>query len=103
MLANETPRINGDGLQTRDFVYVGDVAHAALLALQSDVCQGVFNIGTGINFNVLELANMIGGDIENIPSRKGEAKETLADISKAKKNLGWEPKVNLNNWINENS
>ena len=93
--------IVGDGLARRDYTHVLDVVSANLLAMENDKvgdCE-VFNIGTGINFSVLELADMIGGDIEHIPPRKGEAKETLADISKAKKNLGWKPQVNLKNVV----
>ena len=91
----------GDGLSRRDYTHVADVVNANILAMENDKACGceVFNIGTGTNFSVLELADMIGGDIEHIPPRKGEAKETLADFSKAKKILGWTPKVNLKEWI----
>jgi len=91
----------GDGLSRRDFTHVSDVVNANLLAMENDKacdCE-VFNIGTGTNFSVLELADMIGGEIEYILPREGEAKETLADFSKAEKILGWGPKVNLKEWI----
>jgi UDP-glucose 4-epimerase len=93
----------GDGLALRDYTYVKDVVDANILAMRNNIsgCE-VFNIGTGKNYSVLDLAKMIGGEIEYIPPRKGEAKETLANISKAKNKLGWRPKMNLKKWINDN-
>ena len=60
------------------------------------------NIGTGKNYSVLELVDMIGGEYEHVNERIGEAKETLADISNAKKYLNWEPTINLKDWIENN-
>ena len=56
---NEAPIINGDGQQTRDFVYVGDVVNANILAMNSNVDHEFFNIGTATTITVLELANLI--------------------------------------------
>jgi len=101
MLANETPRINGNGLQTRDFVYVGDVAHAALLSLQSDVDQGIFNIGTGIETNIKTLANEIktqssyGGEILYGPALPGEQERSVISHQLAQETLGWSPQTSL--------
>jgi UDP-glucose 4-epimerase len=101
MLANETPRINGDGLQTRDFVYVGDVAHAALLALQSDVCQGVFNLGTGTETDIKTLANEIKiqaayqGEILYGPALPGEQERSVISHHLAQETLGWTPQTSL--------
>ena len=94
--------INGDGENRRDYTYVGDVVNANILALKSNkVGKGeVINIGSGKNLSVNEVASMIG-------SRKvyqesvNEPAITLADISKAKKLLNWEPKVILKDWIIE--
>ena len=101
MLAHESPRINGDGLQTRDFVYVGDVAHAALLALQSDVCQGVFNIGTGTETNIKTLANQIKtiaayqDEILYGPPLPGEQTRSVISHHLAQQTLGWTPQTSL--------
>ena len=86
--------IHGSGLQRRDFIHVRDVAAANLAAFESDLRGEVFNIGSGTNISVKELADMISPlhQIEG-PQRKGDAKETLADISKARRMLGWNPQV----------
>lgn len=92
--------IIGDGLQRRDFTYVKDVVNANFLSSQSNHVSGeVINIGTGENYSILELAQEIGGDYEFIEPRKGELRESLADNSKAKKLLKWNPKTNLKEWI----
>ena len=60
-----------------------------------------FNIGTGKNYSVNEIADMIDNKQVNIPPREGEAKTTLADISKIKNLIGWEPTVDIQDWINQ--
>jgi UDP-glucose 4-epimerase len=86
-----------DGTQRRDFTHVYDTARANLLAMESPkVGKGeIINIGTGTNYSVIQVAEMIGGTWEFAPARLGETKETLADNSKAKELLGWEPKVSF--------
>lgn len=86
-----------DGTQKRDFTHVYDVARANFLAMESPhVGKGeIINIGTGTNYSVLQVADMIGGKWEFAPPRLGETKETLADNSKAKELLGWEPRVSF--------
>lgn len=102
---NEPPIINGDGSQTRDFVYVGDVVNANILAMKSDVSCGFFNIGTNSTISVLELANLIisafGLNLKPIhgPPMPGDVQTTRADISLAKKVLGWEPKTEIRQWL----
>ena len=94
----------GDGLQRRDFTHVYDVVQANILAslTNNNKCLGeIFNIGTGINYNILDIVNMLNGDCEHIEPRIGESRETLADISKSKILLGWEPKLSLEDHINE--
>jgi UDP-glucose 4-epimerase len=94
-----TPKIFGDGRQTRDYVYVGDVARAALLAL--DQRGGVYNIGTGVETSVLELYDAIqrASGIEREPSfeppRLGELQRSVLDISLAERELGWKPERTL--------
>ena len=91
----------GDGLARRDYTHVKDVVNANILASVKQKLFGskVINIGTGINYSVLELVNLIGGEYVHIPPREGEAKETLADISAAKKYLNWEPTIYLEDWL----
>lgn len=98
----KTLTITGDGKQTRDFTHVYDVVNANMLASESTkVGKGeVFNIGAGRNFSINEVAKLIGGEVEYISSRI-EPHDTLADNSLAKKVLGWEPKVSLEEGITE--
>jgi len=100
----EDMTIVGDGLQTRDFTYVGDVVNANMLAAESrdeNVFGEIFNVGAGRNHSVLDVARMIGGEHVFIPPRKGEASDTLADVNKIKNILGFEAKVRLEDWIKE--
>jgi UDP-glucose 4-epimerase len=102
---NEAPIINGDGQQTRDFVYVGDVVQANILAMKSSVDHGFFNIGTNSTITVLELANLIidafGLSLKPIhgPELPGDVKITKADISRAIKILNWQPKIRIEEWL----
>lgn len=98
--AGESLTVVGDGLQRRDFVHVSDVVRANILAMTSDQ-TGLFNIGTGKNHSVLELAQMISDDITFIPARPGEARETLADNTRARTLLKWSPTVKLEDYIAE--
>ncbi len=102
----KSPVIFGDGKQTRDFVFVKDVARANLLAMDSHV-SGLFNIGTGIQTSLNELAEMImhaaakKTDIIYEAPRSGDIKDSVADISKAKEQLGYTPKHSLSTGIAE--
>ena len=95
--------IFGDGEQTRDFVYVTDVAEANILALKHAKAIGeIFNIGSGVATSVNQLANMLlefagKRSLETVHSepRKGDIRHSVADISKAKGKLGFVPKVSL--------
>ncbi|HIH22899.1 TPA: NAD-dependent epimerase/dehydratase family protein [Candidatus Micrarchaeota archaeon] len=96
--SGKSPTIFGDGTQTRDFVYVGDVAHANLLAFESKNAAGhVFNIGSGttttINGLVAELNSILGTNVtpDYASERVGDIKHSCADISKARKSLGFFP------------
>ncbi len=103
LLNNQSPVIFEDGGQTRDFVHVSDIVQANLLALESDKANyQAINIGTGRPISVKEIAQMLakglGKDIE--PEivgkyREGDIRHCISDIAKAKKLLGYEPKVNL--------
>ena len=92
--------IVGDGNQRRDFTYVKDVVRANILAMKSKRAVGhLINIGSGRNHSVNEVARMIDPKHVYIPPRLGETKVTLADISKARKLLGWKPEVMLEDWL----
>lgn len=98
---DRTPTIYGDGEQTRDYVYVGDVVAANLAAAQRDV-TGPVNVGTGIETSVLHLAaafhQLPGGEgftPEHAPARAGEVLRSCLDASRAHALLGWEPQVPL--------
>src|SRR3990167_4859332 len=100
LLKGEQPLINGDGMQTRDFVYVGDVVRANCLALSHND-GGVFNIGTGREVHIKkllkELVNIVGvnvGEGYGHP-KSGEQKRSAIDFEKAKKEFGWSPQVFL--------
>ena len=104
--AGESPTVFGDGEQTRDFVFVKDVARANLLAMDSDV-SGLFNIGTGIQTSLNDLAEMImqaAGKTVAMhyeKARDGDVRYSVADISKAKEQLGYEPEFDLAEGIKE--
>ena len=97
----EPMTVVGDGDARRDYTHVKDVVSANILAaMKKDLLKTeTINIGTGTNYSVLELVDMIGGDYVHIPARIGEAKETLADISIARNYLNWEPTIYLEDWI----
>ena len=90
--------IVGDGKQTRDFVHVSDVAAANILVSESDA-TGVYNVGTGIEYSVNQIADMISDIQRNIPPRVGEARRSLSDSSKLQ-SLGWKPQIKLEDWVN---
>lgn len=100
---NQPLTIVGDGEQTRDFSNIKDVVQANLLAMKADKTGNgeVINIGTGKNYSINQIAAMISNNTVNIPSRPGEIQDTLAEITKAKQLLGWEPTVSLEQGIEE--
>ena len=99
------PKINGDGLQTRDFVHIDDVVRANILAMDSNIKHEFFNVGIGNSISILDLANIIinasGLSLEPIhgPELSGDVRATQADITLIKKLLNWEPKMRLDDWL----
>ena len=99
----KTPRIFGDGSQTRDYVYVGDVVAASLAAAQQD--GGVFNVGTGVETSVRDLydrvqrASGITREAELAPARPGELQRSVLDASLAERELGWKPERSLDDGL----
>ena len=95
------PIVFGDGLQTRDYVYVGDVVAANLAAADSDA-GGAFNIGLGVQSTVMDIVHLLGKlggrddfQAEHAPERPGEIMHIALDATRAREELGWEPKVQL--------
>lgn len=99
-LAGEHMTIAGDGEQRRDFTYVGDVVNANIAAATSDkVGAGeVINVGNGDNRSVNQIADLIGGKKIHVSPRI-EPRETLANITKAKELLNWEPTQRIEEWM----
>ena len=99
-LAGQQPRINGDGLQTRDFVFVGDIVAANLLALDYPKA-GAFNIGTGRETDILtiylQLQEYLGSPLGPVhgPAKPGEQRRSVLDSNLAQNELGWQPRVSL--------
>jgi len=99
-LAGVQPVINGDGLQTRDFTYVGDIAAANLLALSYSQA-GIFNIGTGLETDILtiyqHLQKLSGSSLgpEHGPAKPGEQRRSALNCDLAREELGWRPKTSL--------
>ena len=101
--AGEPLTIVGDGEQRRDYIYVEDVANANVMAAISnpddDAYGQVYNVGSGKNYSVNEIASFISDDTINIPPRIGEARNSLANIDKIQKTFAWKPEVDVEQWI----
>jgi UDP-glucose 4-epimerase len=101
LLEGGTPVIFGDGRQTRDYVYVDDVVAANLLAAENTSVGGPVNIGTGVPKSVLDIVDVLGRHSlngfspEHEPERPGEVQHSTLDVSRARKELGWEAEVDL--------
>jgi UDP-glucose 4-epimerase len=101
--AGEPLTLVGDGGQRRDFIHVKDVARANFLAATKDLGEhvgGVFNVGSGKNYSIKEIALSISDKLVYLPERSGEASTTLANIDKIKNVIGWEPEIDVIDWIN---
>ena len=102
---NKSPKINGDGLQTRDFVHIDDAVKANVLAMDSDINHNFFNVGSGLPISILDLANLVieasGLSLKPIhgPELPGDVRATQADIKLIRKLLNWEPKMRLDDWL----
>jgi UDP-glucose 4-epimerase len=100
LLGGGTPRVFGDGHQTRDYVYVGDIVEAFLAGAGSEA-RGTYNIGTGVETSVLELGHLLARvserefDPELAPARPGEVQRIAIDSARAATELGWRPRTVL--------
>lgn len=100
MLKGEQPVINGEGTQTRDYVYVGDVARANVLAL-TETARGIYNVSTGAEYSVNTLYQLLQMKIgkpfkrQHGPAKPGEQKRSVCTSSKMKNLLQWQPEVSF--------
>jgi dTDP-L-rhamnose 4-epimerase len=109
LMNNEAPMVFEDGKQSRDFVHVSDIVQANILALESDKANyETFNVGTGKPLSVVDVSNLIAKGLgKNLEPqvvgkyREGDIRHCVADISKAKELLGYEPKVSLEGGMQE--
>ena len=106
ILAGKQPTIYGDGLQSRDFTYVENVVHGNLLAADAqDVAGRVFNVACGGNITLLDLLDslncLLGTEVKPVfeKSRPGDVRQSLADISLARKLLDYEPRISLHDGL----
>jgi len=101
--AGEKLTIVGDGNQRRDFTHVSDVVRANIMAatkeVDSEAFGEVYNIGTGTNYSINQIARMIDWPTTNIAPRPGEARISLANNQKMRKTFDWSPTVKLEDWI----
>jgi len=104
--AEEELTIVGDGEQRRDFVNVFDVVNANIMAAISrpdpSAFGQVYNVGTGVNHSINQIADLISLNSTHISARVGEARETLADINKIRDTFGWKPNIKVEDWIGGN-
>ena len=102
---NKAPIINGDGLQTRDFVYVEDVVKANILAMDSNIKYKFLNVGSGFSISILDLANACieasGLSLKPVhgPQLPGDILDSKADLELIKKSLEWKPITKLEDWL----
>ena len=91
--------IVGNGKQTRDFIHVDDLANAFIKVLKSKHSNKIYNLGSGKKTSINYIANIFNGKKKFIPIRPGEPKDSLANISKLKKDLKWRPKISIETGI----
>jgi UDP-glucose 4-epimerase len=94
-LANKPFTVVGDGTQSRDFLYVTDVAQGFLAAAKTDHVGQIYNLGAGNPQSINRLVELLGGDVIYVPKRPGEPDCTFADITKISTQLGWKPTVSF--------
>ena len=91
--------IVGDGKQTRDFIHVYDLADAFTKVIKSKSVNKIYNLGSGKRISINLIAKIFGGKKKFIPIRPGEPKNSLANISKVKKEINWKPKISIEEGI----
>lgn len=96
--ADQPLTITGDGTQRRDFTHVNDIVNGLVLAGEN-ICNDEFQLGTGVDYSILEIAAAFNHPFEFIPPRKGDRAKGLADITHTKKVLGYKPSINVIDYI----
>ena len=91
--------VTGDGKQRRDFTHVADIVKGFEALGEETWKAQIFQLGTGKNHSINELASMFGGEVKYVPSRPGEARDTLADIESSQKTIGWKADRSLEDYI----
>ncbi|MBT7557143.1 NAD-dependent epimerase/dehydratase family protein [Candidatus Woesearchaeota archaeon] len=91
--------ITGNGEQRRDFTHVDDIVNGLTLCMNDKFNADIFELGSGVNYSMNELADMFGGEKKYIPARKGEYDRTLCDYSKTELKLGYKPTRNIKEYI----
>jgi len=91
--------VTGTGGQRRDFTHVKDIARGLIAASERGQAGQVYNLGTGVDFSINALAGLFGGDLEAIPARAGDRKNSLADLLITRRDLGWEPRESLTDYV----
>jgi UDP-glucose 4-epimerase len=92
--------IVGDGQQCRDFTYVGDIVDG-LIAASKQIKNEEYQLGSGKQYSILEVAQMFGGEIKFIDARPGDRRSGIADVKQTEQMLGWKAKKELKDWITE--
>lgn len=100
-LAGRPYTVVGDGNQTRDFTYVRDVVEALFAVAQSPYSGEIYNVGSGATVSVNRIVELLGGERVSLPKRPGEPDCTFADISKIKRDIGWTPRISIEEGIGE--
>jgi UDP-glucose 4-epimerase len=101
ILAGRNLVIDGDGQQTRDFIYVGDLCRAILMALESNVCGEIFQVATGTETTIdkltglLKRAAQLDVSVKHGPARQADIRQNYSAIEKIRRMLGWEPQIEL--------
>jgi UDP-glucose 4-epimerase len=102
---NEPLTVVGDGTQSRDFIYVGDVVKANILAATSSIDHqwfgNIFNVGSGRSDKIIDLVDIVSKDYIFIAERPGEIKDTLANIDRVKEVFNWKPQKNIKDWLRD--
>jgi UDP-glucose 4-epimerase len=91
--------VTGDGEQRRDFTHVEDICDGLVAIVEKKAYGNTYNLGTGTNYSINEVAKMYNSDVEFVQARRGEARDTLANIDMAVNTLGWRPKRSLPEYI----
>jgi UDP-glucose 4-epimerase len=101
----ESPIVNGNGTQFRDFVHVSDVVNANILSMNSEINHAFYNVGTNSSITILDLAKSIinssGLDLKPKfrDALEGDVDKTLSDITLIEKEIGWRPTIRLEDWL----